>query len=82
MAGEFKPSTIRGELNTTGMHFGIVVSQFNSFITDRLLAGALDALQSAGAAENQIEIVVSCFSHSETYSKFAAYRPRACCKCK
>src|SRR6202050_1418405 len=57
MAGEFKPSTIRGELNSTGLHFGIVVSQFNSFITDRLLAGALDALQSAGTAEKQIEIV-------------------------
>jgi 6,7-dimethyl-8-ribityllumazine synthase len=57
MAGEFKPSTIRGELNSTGLHFGIVVSRFNSFITDRLLAGALDALQSAGTAEKQIEIV-------------------------
>jgi 6,7-dimethyl-8-ribityllumazine synthase len=57
MAGEFKPSTIRGELKATGLHFGIVVSQFNSFITDRLLTGALEALQSAGAAEKQIEIV-------------------------
>ena len=57
MAGEFKPSTIRGELNSAGLRFGIVVSQFNSFITDGLLAGALNALQSAGAAEKQIEIV-------------------------
>ena len=57
MAGEFKPSTIRGDLNSTGLHFGIVVSQFNSFITDRLLSGALEALQSAGAAEKQIEVV-------------------------
>lgn len=57
MGGEFKPSTIRGDLNSTGLHFGIVVSQFNSFITDRLLSGALEALQSAGAAEKQIEVV-------------------------
>jgi 6,7-dimethyl-8-ribityllumazine synthase len=57
MSAEFKPSTIRGELNPAGLHFGIVVSQFNSFITDRLLAGALDALQSAGAAQTQIEVV-------------------------
>jgi len=57
MSAEFKPSTIRGELNPAGLHFGIVVSQFNSFITDRLLAGALDALQSAGTAQNQIEVV-------------------------
>jgi 6,7-dimethyl-8-ribityllumazine synthase len=57
MAGESKPSQIRGELNAAGLHFGIVVSQFNSFITDRLLAGALDALKSAGAAQKQIEVV-------------------------
>jgi 6,7-dimethyl-8-ribityllumazine synthase len=57
MAGEFKPSTIRGELNAAGLRFGIVVSQFNNFITDRLLAGALDALERSGAAEKQIEIV-------------------------
>ena len=39
------------------MHFGIVVSEFNSFITDRLLAGALDALSRSGAEEKQIEII-------------------------
>jgi len=57
MAENFKSSGIRGELNTTGLHFGIVVSQFNSFITDRLLAGALEGLALAGASEKQIEIV-------------------------
>jgi len=50
-------SRLRGELNAAGLRFGIVVSQFNSFITDRLLAGALDALERAGASEKQIEIV-------------------------
>jgi 6,7-dimethyl-8-ribityllumazine synthase len=39
------------------VHFGIVVSEFNSFITDRLLAGALDALSRSGAEEKQIEII-------------------------
>jgi len=57
MANSLKPSTMRGGLNAAGSRFGIVVSQFNNFITDRLLAGALDALECAGAAENQIEIV-------------------------
>lgn len=47
----------RGELKAAGLRFGIVVSQFNSFITDRLLAGALDALERAGAGKEQIEIV-------------------------
>jgi len=44
-------------LSAAGLRFGIVVSRFNSFITDRLLAGALDALHRAGATEKQIEIV-------------------------
>ncbi|HTS12403.1 MAG TPA: 6,7-dimethyl-8-ribityllumazine synthase [Candidatus Limnocylindrales bacterium] len=52
-----KSATTRGELNAKGLRFGVVVSQFNSFITDRLLAGALDALERAGAGEKQIEIV-------------------------
>jgi 6,7-dimethyl-8-ribityllumazine synthase len=57
MAEAFKPSTIRGELNAAGLRFGLVVSQFNNFITDRLLAGTLDALEHSGAGEKQIEIV-------------------------
>jgi 6,7-dimethyl-8-ribityllumazine synthase len=57
MANPLKPPTIRGELSAAGLRFGIVVSQFNNFITDRLLAGALDALGRAGASEKQIEIV-------------------------
>jgi 6,7-dimethyl-8-ribityllumazine synthase len=48
---------LRGDLDAAGLCFGIVVSQFNAFITDRLLAGTLDALTRAGADENQIEIV-------------------------
>jgi 6,7-dimethyl-8-ribityllumazine synthase len=52
-----EPKAAKGKLSATGFHFGIVVSRFNQFITDRLLAGALDALQRAGASESQIEIV-------------------------
>lgn len=52
-----QPKLAQGELSAAGFRFGIVVSRFNQFITDRLLAGALDALQRAGAAENQIEVV-------------------------
>ena len=35
--------------NAAGFRFAVVVSRFNSFITDRLLSGALDALEAAGA---------------------------------
>ncbi len=46
-----------GELNASGLRFAIVVSRFNAFITERLLAGALDALKRAGAAPEDIEVV-------------------------
>lgn len=55
--GRLQPKSIHGELSAAGLRFGIVVSRFNSFITERLLAGALDALQRAGATEKQIEVV-------------------------
>jgi 6,7-dimethyl-8-ribityllumazine synthase len=52
-----EPKEVHGEWDTSGLRFAAVVSQFNSFITDRLLAGALDALRRAGATEGQIEII-------------------------
>ena len=57
MVEQGKPAARRDELNAAGLRFGIVVSQFNGFITDRLLAGSLDALKRAGARKEQIEIV-------------------------
>jgi 6,7-dimethyl-8-ribityllumazine synthase len=48
---------IEGNLNAAGLKFAIVVSRFNSIITDRLLAGALDALERTGADPGAIEIV-------------------------
>ena len=54
---KLKPAEVRTELKADGLRFGIVVSRFNGFITDRLLAGALDALERAGTTEKQIEIV-------------------------
>lgn len=50
-------SELKGDLNARGLRLGIVVSRFNSFITERLLAGALDALARAGADEKKIEVV-------------------------
>lgn len=45
-----------GKLEAKGFRFAIVVSRFNSFISERLLEGALDALKRHGAAENMIQI--------------------------
>jgi 6,7-dimethyl-8-ribityllumazine synthase len=49
--------TLAGNLNAGGLRFGIVVSRFNEFITDRLLRSAYDGLFRSGARENDIEIV-------------------------
>jgi 6,7-dimethyl-8-ribityllumazine synthase len=57
MAEKLKPVNVRGGLSAAALRIGVVASQFNNFITDRLLAGALDALQQAGATEEQIQIV-------------------------
>ena len=48
---------IDGGLNARGTRFGIVVSRFNSFIGERLLEGALDALVHHGADAAGIEVV-------------------------
>ncbi len=48
---------IEGGLSAAGLRFGVVVSRFNSFITERLLAAALDALERAGAADEQVEVL-------------------------
>jgi 6,7-dimethyl-8-ribityllumazine synthase len=45
------------ELSAAGFRFAIVVSRFNNFVTDPLLAGALDALAQRGADLKQVEIV-------------------------
>ncbi len=48
---------IQGKLDARGSRFAIVISRFNSLISDRLLSGALDALERHGAAEDDISIV-------------------------
>jgi len=49
--------TIEGKLMAKGLKFGIVLSRFNNFISDRLLEGALDALRRSGAEEGDCSVV-------------------------
>lgn len=51
------PVGIEGKLDATGKRFAIVLSRFNSFITERLLAGALDGLLRVGASDRDVRIV-------------------------
>ncbi len=49
--------TIEGKLSGAGLKFALVVSRFNSFITERLLDGALDCLRRQGVAEDNLMVV-------------------------
>jgi 6,7-dimethyl-8-ribityllumazine synthase len=57
MAEKLQPGKIDGGLTAAGFRFGIVVSRFNNFITDRLLAATVDALERAGAASKDVDVV-------------------------
>jgi 6,7-dimethyl-8-ribityllumazine synthase len=48
---------IEGKLDATGLKVGLAVSRFNSFISERLLEGAIDALRRHGANENDLDVV-------------------------
>jgi len=49
--------TIKGTLDAKGVRFTIVVSRFNTFISERLLSGALDALERHGAPMDEVTVV-------------------------
>ena len=43
-------------MSAGGLKFGVVVARFNSFITEKLLSGCLDALRRHGADEEAVDI--------------------------
>lgn len=51
------PKILEANLNAGGKKFALVVSRFNDFITDRLVAGAIDALVRCGAKDDGIDLV-------------------------
>jgi 6,7-dimethyl-8-ribityllumazine synthase len=53
----FHGKALEGGLSANGKRFGIVVSRFNAFITERLLQSAFDGLLRSGASEEDIDIV-------------------------
>lgn len=50
------PTFLEGKLNATGLKFGIIVGRFNSFISERLLEGALDAILRHGGSDGDIQV--------------------------
>jgi 6,7-dimethyl-8-ribityllumazine synthase len=51
------PRSIEGHLNASGLRFAVIATRFNDFITEKLLGGALDALNRSGGDENLITVV-------------------------
>lgn len=45
-----------GRLDGTGLRVGIVLSRFNSFVTTKLLDGAMDALTRHGTSEEDVAV--------------------------
>jgi 6,7-dimethyl-8-ribityllumazine synthase len=54
---DWRHKKTEADLNATGMKFALVVSRFNSFITERLLSGALVALRQCRVEPGSMEIV-------------------------
>ena len=50
------PGLIEGETQTEGLRLAIIVSRFNSEISDRLLKGALAGLHRIGLEEGQLTV--------------------------
>lgn len=48
---------IEGKLNAKDYKFGIIVSRFNDFISQKLLEGALDCLKRHQAADENITVI-------------------------
>ncbi|OPZ75421.1 MAG: 6,7-dimethyl-8-ribityllumazine synthase [Firmicutes bacterium ADurb.Bin456] len=50
------PKLYEGNLLGHGLKFAVVIGRFNEFITNRLLGGALDALNRHGVEDGNIEV--------------------------
>lgn len=50
-------NTVEGALRVSNARFCLVVSRFNSFVVESLLAGAVDTLKRHGAEESDLTIV-------------------------
>ena len=66
--------TIEGHLSAADARFGVIVSRFNHFITDRLLEGVMDALLRHGGSEDAVTVlrVPGAFEIPATAKRIAA----------
>ena len=50
------PAFIEGKLTSDGLRFALIASRFNSFIVDRLVEGAVDAIARTGGDPDGIRV--------------------------
>ncbi|MBF0623357.1 MAG: 6,7-dimethyl-8-ribityllumazine synthase [Magnetococcales bacterium] len=50
-------NTLEGHLDASGLRCGLIVSRFNSFITERLVDGAVDCLLRNGAEAGNLTLI-------------------------
>lgn len=50
------PSFIEGKLTSQGLRIALVASRFNSFVTDRLVEGAMDAIVRTGGDPETVRV--------------------------
>jgi 6,7-dimethyl-8-ribityllumazine synthase len=50
------PAFIEGKLTSQGLRFALIASRFNSFITDRLVEGAVDAIVRTGGDPDEVRV--------------------------
>jgi 6,7-dimethyl-8-ribityllumazine synthase len=67
-------NTLEGTLSAQGFSFGIVLSRFNSLVTEKILAGAIDCLMRHGANEKNITVArcPGSFEISQVAARFVA----------
>jgi 6,7-dimethyl-8-ribityllumazine synthase len=51
------PEILEGKLDARDLKFAIIVARFNSFITERLLEGAIDAFIRTGGSRENIQVI-------------------------
>ncbi len=51
------PKMIEGKLDAKGLRVGLLVSRFNSFVSERLVEGAIDALLRHGGEQEDVSVV-------------------------
>lgn len=54
---QLEATVLEGRLDAAGHRFAVIVSRFNSFVTERLLEGCVDTLRRSGATSEAISVL-------------------------